>query len=260
MRYSLEDGSFHEQVRLGGLMENFAAFEYWNNRYFVAHDHSCPPLGACYNLSTRDLEFKMTDNALHADKTVGNLGIKKEFHFSRNQNDVYYHEFFNDTIYYLSDQDQQFKSSLYVDFGSLKIDENLKRSGYFPSYAAISSYCAANNKTWGIHGFHVTSNGIVFLAFPKPDIRWILYDLHSKKGFSFDIKTSTIFLRKDPIATYKDYFVSFAESDFLYSASRPFFGPDSIKLRNEFADYYDLVKDVRPDTNYPLTFYKFKNL
>lgn len=260
MQYSSADGLFIDQIRISGFNENYAAYEYNDKNYLIAHDHSCYFLGDCYNLSFRDTDFNLLGKDLPANVKIGQLGIQKEFHFSRNGNNVYYHEFFNDTVYKVNIKGQAFDSSIYVDFGSLKIDEKLKQSGFFSSYLEISSYCANNNKTWGIHSFNIASNGIVFIEFSKPNIRTILYDLRSKNGYSLDKKKSNIFKVKYPIAAYQDFFVSYVESEFLYNNSRPFFSADSTELRVLYPEYFNQVKNIKRDDNYMLTFYRFKNL
>lgn len=260
LKFSIDSGKFIERINIGGFNEFFQAFENMNGKYFVAHDNNCGLFGDCYNLTVRNEDLNFTIGDLPVKKNIEKLKIRNSKIFSRNDSILFYKETLNDTIYNLSSGFLDFYGSIYIDFGSIKINDDIKYSGVFNSLPDIGAYCVENKKTWGLEDFRISSNGIVFFTFATPNLKNVIYDLNSKRGYSFDVLVSDLLTSRFPVTSYKEYFVSYTDSEIIYSAMKPFRESDSTEYRTNFKFQYDTFGSLKRDDNFVLTFYKLKNL
>lgn len=257
-KYNYKTGDYLREIRLPSFDVSYEAFEKLDDYYIVSHGANCGFNSQCGDLSLVDSSFNILQTYIPVDKYLNTSNYKGSNHFFKNKDLIYFKEVYNDTIYQIDLETGIAEYKYFVDFGAIKMPLETRFSSEISDFGELSYKALDQKFTWGIHSFFQAGSHLFFYYEGKA-LTNVVYNLKSKIGYRFDVPTTSkgnLFSTGRVIGAYGDYFVSFQSSENISKYARGFFGKDSVVLRNEYPEMFELMKNVQPGDNGILTFFK----
>jgi len=254
LRFSKKNGEFLETK---GLDRNsyYRSMEKIDGGYVSSHANNCGVLGDCFNVSFLSDDLIVESNSLAMNKHLKNYDFKGDPQFSRNGDRVFFKEIYNDTIYEVLQASNQLRAAFSVDFGKFKLPGDFKYSRKNSNLNDAFKYVLTNNLTLGIKDFFVSENYLYF-RYGAPELREVIIDLNTRVNVSFQqYITSNFLYTGTTCAVFQNQFVKVISSEEIVSLVNNYYDTkDSLKVRQEYSEFYTLAKDIDSGSNGILTF------
>lgn len=223
------------------------------------HANHCGALNECRNLTFLNYHFSPLINSLQINNKLKKYDYKGEMSFSRNGDNIYFKELFNDTIYNVITVDNKLQAKYAIDFGRYRLPDNFKYSSTNSTLSKALNYSVSNNLTLGIHDFYI-SDSILFFRYGKPQLREVFIDFNTNKSISFDRSiTQNFFLIREIKAVDNNYFLKVISSEIIHNLLKTYFNnSDSTEFRSTHREFYELTKKIDSGSNGLITFLKVK--
>lgn len=261
-KYHFKTGEYLGEIRFPSINISYEAIEKVDDYYIINHGANCEYIGKCGDLSIVDSSFNRLHTYLPVDKYLDETNYKGSSHFFKNMDILYFKQVYNDTIYQIDTKTGFPEYKYFIDFGPLKMPSATRFSSQIADLGELSIKAIEEKFTWGIHSFFQAGSHL-FFYYEGRALTNVVYNLESRSGYRFDIPKTTkgnLFLTGRVIGAYKDYFVSFQDAENISKYARGFFGKDSVVLRNEYPEMFELMKNVEPGDNGILTFFKIGSI
>ncbi len=257
MKFDKKTGELKEKVKFDRSVV-FVAFEKIGDLYLFIHGNECGSLNECYNFTflNKNLDVIKKNNPIN--KFLKSYDYSGFNHFSRNENNIFFTEIFNDTIYKVNINEKKLSAAYIIDFGKNKVPNDLLYSKQNESFMTIMRYVLENQAPYDIHDFYITKS-YLFLRYGNPNLQNVIIDLKNNKSLSYrQTLIGNSFLHGEIKATYKNTFVKALSSEMIDKFLKEgFYGKDSLVFRERNPEFFEIIKDMDSSHNGILSFVNF---
>ncbi|MGY6560237.1 MAG: 6-bladed beta-propeller [Nitritalea sp.] len=254
LRYATDTGTFMHTVPLD-RSTYLDTFEKVDAHYIGMHANHCGNLNGCHNVSFLGSDFSTLKSDLQINDRLKNYDYKGEMSFSRNGEQVFFSELFNDTIYEVKMEDQKLQAKYAIDFGKYRLPDAFKYSKRNSKFDKSLAYALENGLTLGLHDFYC-SDRFLFFRYGIPQLREVYIDLETNKAQSFDRSlTQNFLLIGDIVAMKEDHIIKVIPSEMVDDLLKTYFyTSDSLEFRSQHNVFYELAKEVHSGSSGIITF------
>lgn len=254
LRFDKQNGKPVETERLDRNVY-YRSLERIDGGYVVNHANNCGVLQDCFNVSFLGNDLKVQSSSLAMNSYLKNYDFKGDPHFSRNADQVYFKEIFNDTIYEILPGSKELRAAFSIDFGDFRMPHDFKYSKKNSNLNEAIQFSLNNNLTLGIKDFFVADSYLYF-RYGVPGLREVIVDLNSMENFSFQRFVTSNFLYAGTVtAVFRDEFIKVLTSEEVNSLVKNYYSTkDSLKVREEYSEFYEIAKGIDVESNGILTF------
>ncbi len=254
LRFSKQNGEFIEMESLD-INSYYRSIEKIDGGYVSSHANNCGVLDDCYNVSFLSDDLIVESNSLAMNKHLKNYDFKGDPQFSRNSDRVFFREIFNDTIYEVLPATNQLRAAFSIDFGKFRLPSDFKYSRKNSNLNEALEYSLINNFTLGIKDFFVSENYLYF-RYGTPGLREVIVDLSTMNNVSFQRYITSNFLYTGTVsAVFQNQFVKVISAEEIISLVNNYYNTsDSLRIREEYYQFYLFAKDIDSGSNGVLTF------
>ena len=241
LKYQMGTGYFLNSTQLD-KNTYYGALESSQGYYTFAHNNICGLLGDCYNLTLFNQKSTKETSLLLIPKNLRNYDLKPSQIFSRNVDNIYFKELFNDTIYKINFVKPQLEAAFAIDLGDQKVSNDFLYSNKNKSSNDIINYAIQENKSLEIKDFYI-GDSIVYFTYGFPKLRQVFFDQKKKIGLTFErFTTNNLLLLGEIIGVSENQFVTILSDEKLMELKKSFNDLDSTSYMNNFSEFYQLIK------------------
>ncbi|MDF2156759.1 6-bladed beta-propeller [Algoriphagus sp. CAU 1675] len=254
LSFSKENGELLD-VKYIDVNTYFRSFERIGNGYIFSHANTCGFIEDCFNVSFWSDDLILESRSFEMNEYLKGYDFKGDPQFSRSYDRVFYKEIFSDTIYEVQQDSKQLRTAFSIDFGKFRLPDDFKYSRKNSNLAEALQYSLNENMTLGIKDFFV-SDQYLYFTYGTPGLREVLIDLKTLDNVSFQRYITSNFLYTGTVrAIHKNQLVKVISSEEIISIVSKFYNTkDSLKIRQEYNEFYTLAKDIDSGSNGLITF------
>jgi hypothetical protein len=245
--YDMKNGQFKQTIDING---NFLEMKSLKNKFIFYASNGLNDIQNDYEITILDNKDKIRQNYFRNSSVDFQDGFLNQL--TRNDQEVYYANSLSNIAFKI-DSFGNIQAHALIDFYRDAKIHNLKDLGKdMDSRQELTQ----SNLYYGLTQWIENKSYIHFCIKKNEEHFWFLFSKDQKRTYNLnDAKSSLpIFLISSPIATYKEYFVRPVDSYYFSKINK-----NKLDLKDSLtAAIYSQVKNIKPNDNPTLLFYKIK--
>lgn len=257
MKFNKKTGEILDKIKLV-RSDYILVLEKINNLYLALHGNECGSLNDCFNFTFLNENLDVEHKANPINRYLKGYDYSGINLFSRDRENIYFTEIFNDTIYKVNTDEKKLMAAFIIDFGEIKVPNDFLYSKRNTSLMEVMRYVLENQAAYDIYDFYI-SDDFLFLRYGTPNLQNVIVDLKNNKSFSYrQALIGDSFLHGEIKATYNNSFIKVLSSEMIGKFLKEgYYGKDSLVFRERNPEFFEIIKDMDSSHNGILSFVNF---